>query len=129
MVLDTSAIAAILLDEPERASFTRCISWAPAKLLSVVNRVELSCVIEGRKGDAGRRDLEQLLNEAGIDIVAVDRSHADLACDAFRRFGKGRHPAALNIGDCFAYALAKATGEPLLYKGNDFGRTDITSAA
>lgn len=128
MVLDTSAVVAILFDEPERPNFNRHVSEDPIRLLSAVNRVELICVIEGRKRDAGRFALERFLAEAEIDIVAVDRSHADLACEAFRRFGKGRHSAALNIGDCFAYALAKVTGEPLLYKGNDIIRTDIASA-
>ncbi len=129
MVVDTSAIVAILFDEPERSSFNQRLSQSSVRLLSVVSRVELTCVVEGRKGIGGRADLERLLREAEIEIVAMDRSHADLACEAFRRFGKGRHPAALNIGDCFAYALAKATGEPLLYKGDDFARTDIASAA
>jgi ribonuclease VapC len=129
MVVDTSAIVAILFDEPERSHFNRRLSQSPTKLLSPVNRVELTCVVEGRKGAAGRSDLERLLADAEIDIVAIDSTHADLACEAFRRFGKGRHPAALNIGDCFAYALARATGEPLLYKGDDFARTDIASAA
>lgn len=129
MVIDTSAVVAILFDEPERLDFNRHISRSATRLLSPVNRVELTCVIEGRKGMAGRSDLERFIDEAGLEVVSIDGAHADLACEAFRRFGKGRHPAALNIGDCFAYALAKATGEPLLYKGDDFTRTDITSAA
>jgi ribonuclease VapC len=128
MVIDTSAIVAILFDEPERGEFNRHISEAPLKLVSAVNRVEVTCVVEGRKREAGRADLEMFLAESEIEVVAVDRSHADIACEAFRRFGKGRHPAALNIGDCFAYALAKTSGEPLLFKGGAFSRTDVTSA-
>lgn len=129
MVVDTSAVIAILFDEPERPDFNRHIVHSATRLLSPVNRVELTCVVEGRKGSAGRSGLERFLDEAGIEVVSIDGLHADLACEAFRRFGKGRHPAALNIGDCFAYALARATGEPLLYKGDDFSRTDIASVA
>jgi ribonuclease VapC len=93
-----------------------------------VTRVELSFVIEGRKGEPGRRDLERLLGSGGFDIVAVTRTQADLAIDAFRRYGKGRHKAGLNIGDCFTYALAAAGDHPLLFKGNDFIHTDIRPA-
>ncbi len=96
--------------------------------MSAVNRVELSLVIEGRKRDAGRIDIERLLREIPIEVAPVTAGQAELAIDAFRRFGKGRHRAALNIGDCFAYALAKSTGEPLLFKGRDFMHTDINPA-
>ena len=112
MVLDTSAIVAILGpggDEP-------------------VSRVECTCVIEGRKRDAGRAELELLLREAAIEIAPVTADQAEIACEAFRRFGRGRHAAGLNIGDTFAYALAKATGEPLLFKGDDFSKTDVDAA-
>ena len=129
MVLDTSAIVAILQDEPERPTFTRLIGTDPQPLMSAVTRVECTFVVEGRKREPGRKELELFLREAEVDVVAVTPEQADLACEAFRRFGKGRHPAALNIGDCFAYALAKAMREPLLYKGADFSRTDIASAA
>ena len=129
MVLDTSAIVAILQDEPERPTFTRLIGTDPQPLMSAVTRVECTFVMEGRKREPGRKELELFLREAEVDVVAVTPEQADLACEAFRRFGKGRHPAALNIGDCFAYALAKAIREPLLYKGSDFSRTDIASAA
>jgi ribonuclease VapC len=128
MVLDTSAVVAVLFDETERRAFNERIATAPVRLLSAVSRVELTCVVEGRKREQGRADLERFLAEAQIQLVDVNRSHVDLACEAFRRYGRGRHPAALNIGDCFAYALAKATGEPLLYSGDDFSRTDIASA-
>jgi ribonuclease VapC len=129
MVLDTSAIVAILQDEPERPTFTRLIGADPQPLMSAVTRVECTFVVEGRKREPGRKELELFLREAEVDVIAVTPEQADLACEAFRRFGKGRHPAALNIGDCFAYALAKAMREPLLYKGSDFSRTDIASAA
>ncbi|MFZ1413763.1 MAG: type II toxin-antitoxin system VapC family toxin [Defluviicoccus sp.] len=129
MVLDTSAILAILFDEPERAAFVRLIAADPVRLLSAASLVEVSLVIESRKGEGGRADLELFLAEAGIDVHSVTPAQAALACDAYRRFGKGRHPAGLNFGDIFAYALAKAMGEPLLFKGDDFARTDIARVA
>jgi ribonuclease VapC len=129
MVIDTSAIIAILEDEPERADFVRLIAADDVRLLSAVSRVECTCVIEGRKREAGRADLELFLREAAIEIAPVTPDQAEMACEVFRRFGRGRHPAGLNIGDVFAYALAKITGEPLLFKGDDFARTDIASAA
>jgi ribonuclease VapC len=129
MVLDTSAIVAILQDEPERPTFTRLIGTDPQPLMSAVTRVECTFVMEGRKREPGRKELELFLREAEVDVVAVTPEQADLTCEAFRRFGKGRHPAALNIGNCFAYAFAKAMREPLLYEGSDFSRTDIASAA
>jgi ribonuclease VapC len=129
MVIDTSAIIAILLDEPERHRFVRLVAADEIRLLSAVSRVECTCVVEGRRRDAGRAELELFLREAAIEIAPVTADHAGIACEAFRRFGRGRHRAGLNIGDTFAYALAKATGEPLLFKGDDFARTDIASAA
>jgi ribonuclease VapC len=129
MVIDTSAVVAILADEPERARFVQMIAADEVRLLSAVSRVECTCVIEGRKRTAGRAELDLFLREAAIEIAPVTADQAEIACDAFRRFGRGRHPADLNIGDTFAYALAKATGEPLLFKGDDFARTDIMSAA
>jgi ribonuclease VapC len=129
MVIDTSAIVAILFDEPERASFDRLIADAGVRLISAVGRVEAAFVVEGRKGEAGRERLDRFFRLTGAEIVAVSAEQADLAVEAFRRFGRGRHPARLNIGDCFAYALAKTTGEPLLFKGGDFNLTDIAAAA
>jgi ribonuclease VapC len=129
MVLDTSALVAILLNEPERLRFVRLIEDAAVRRLSAASRVETTFVIEGRKHEAGRADLELFLSEAEVEIVPVTIEHMGLACAAFRRYGKGRHPAALNFGETFAYALAKATGEPLLFKGDDFSKTDIPSAA
>jgi ribonuclease VapC len=129
MVLDTSAILAILLDESERAAFDRRIEHDPIRLVSAACRVEATFVIEGRKGEAGRERLERFFRITGARIMPVTPEQAEIACEAFRRYGKGRHPAGLNLGDVFAYALAKATGEPLLFKGDDFAGTDIASAA
>ena len=129
MVIDTSAIVAILENEPEGPSFVHLIAADEVRLLSAVSRVECTCVVEGRKRAAGRADLELLLREAAIEIAPVTADHVEIACEVFRRFGRGRHPAGLNIGATFAYALARATGEPLLFKGDDFARTDIARAA
>ena len=126
MVIDTSAILAILLGEPEGRTFSRLIVGDPIRLLSAANRVEASLVIESRKAEAGRIDLERFIDAAAIETVAVTAEQAEIACEAFRAYGRGRHPANLNFGDVFAYALAKATGEPLLFKGNDFSRTDLS---
>lgn len=127
MVIDTSALVAILLGEPERATFTRLIVADPVRLLSAANWIETSIVIESRKGEAGRSDLTRFLDAAAIEIVAVTSEQAETACEAFRRYGKGRHSASLNFGDVFAYALARTTGEPILFKGDDFSRTDLAS--
>jgi ribonuclease VapC len=128
MVVDTSALIAILLREPEAAAFEHALERDPVRLISAVTRVELSFVVEGRKGNPGRLDLERLLQAGSFDIAGVTPVQADIAIEAFRRFGKGRHRASLNIGDCFAYALAAATGQKLLFKGDDFVHTDIRSA-
>jgi ribonuclease VapC len=128
MVVDTSALVAVLLREPEADRFNQALVDAPVRLLSAVTRVELSFVIEGRKREAGRADLELLLQAGGFEVVSVTPKHAEAAIDAFRRYGKGRHPAGLNIGDCFSYALAAVTDQELLFKGNDFIHTDIRSA-
>ncbi len=128
MVIDTSAIAAILLDEPEHYTFDRLIDRDGIRLISAVTRVEATCVIEGRRGDPGRLHLDRFFQLTAAEIIGVTPEQAEIAAEAFRSFGKGRHPAALNIGDCFAYALAKSTGEPLLFKGNDFPQTDIVAA-
>lgn len=128
MVIDTSALVAILLDEPERRRFNELIESAPQRRISAATLVEISIVIESRYGAEGIRDLDLLLSTAMIDTVPVDTSQASAARQAFRCFGKGRHPAALNFGDCFSYALARVLDEPLLFKGEDFLRTDILSA-
>jgi len=128
MVIDTSALVAILLDEPERRAFNEKIEADPRRLLSAVTFVEAALVIEARVGEAGGRELDLFLHRAGVETVPVDADQAEIARRAFRRYGRGRHPAGLNFGDCFAYALVKTTGEPLLFKGDDFGRTDIVAA-
>jgi len=129
MVVDTSAILAILLDEPERRAFNEILEQADSKVMSIASFVEASIVIESRYGAAGLRDLELLLERAGIRLLPVDLEQGREACRAFGRFGKGHHPAGLNYGDCFSYALCHRLGEPLLFKGNDFPHTDVVAAA
>ena len=128
MVIDSSALAAILLAEPERRPFIEAIETADARLLSVANWLEISIVIEARYGAEGTRDLQRFIEYAGIEIIPVDLEQGRLARDAWVRFGKGRHRADLNYGDCFAYALAKQRGRALLFKGDDFSHTDIAAA-
>jgi ribonuclease VapC len=125
MVIDTSAIVAILFNEPERDIFDRLMAEDDVRLISAVTRAEAAFVIEGRTRDVGRARLDRFLAFPGIEIVAVTPAQAELAVETFRQYGKGRHRAALNIGDCFSYALAKSTGERLLFKGDDFVHTDI----
>jgi ribonuclease VapC len=129
MVLDTSALLAVLLNESEAPAFRLAIEADPVRLLSAANLVETSIVIEARVGEAGGRELDLLLHKAAIEVVAVGAEQADLARHAYRQFGKGRHAAGLNCGDCFAYALAQTTGEPLLFKGDDFSKTDVTTVS
>jgi ribonuclease VapC len=125
MVIDTSAVLAILQDEPERRAFNEAIEAADSRSLSVASFVELSIVIEARFGAEGVGHLDRLLERAGVKVVPVDLEQGRLARQAFSRFGKGRHEAGLNFGDCFSYALAQVLGEPLLFKGEDFSRTDV----
>jgi ribonuclease VapC len=125
MVIDSSALIAVLLSEASAALIARAIEHAPQRLFSAANLVEASIVIESRKGEAGGRELDLLLYRAAIEVVAVDQDQAEIARIAWRRFGKGRHPAGLNFGDCFAYALAKSRRLPLLFQGDDFLQTDI----
>ena len=128
MVIDTSVIVAIACNEPEATDFEQRIADDPVRLMSAATLVEAAMVIETRFGEAGAGELDLWLHKAAVEIVSVDVDQADLARRAWRRFRKGRHPAGLNYGDCFAYALAKFSGEPLLYKGNDFARTDLANA-
>jgi ribonuclease VapC len=128
MVVDTSALLAILEDEPERRNFNGAIEVADSRRMSAVTFVESSMVIESRFGAEGVRDLDRLIERAEVEIVPVDVEQARTAREAFARFGKGRHAAGLNFGDCFSYALARVLGEPLLFKGEDFGRTDVAPA-
>ena len=127
MVIDTSALLVILQDEPERRAFTEAIEAAEGRAMSAATFVESSIVTEARYGAEGLRDLDLLIAKAKIEIVPVDLEQADTARLAFSRFGRGRHPAALNYGDCFSYALAKVLASPLLYKGADFAQTDIAT--
>jgi ribonuclease VapC len=129
MVIDTSALLAILQDEPERRAFNEAIEAAASRAVSVASWVEVSMVIETRTGAEGLRDLDLFVDRARIEIVPVDVEQGKAARRAFSRFAKGRHPAGLNYGDCFAYALASHLGEPLLFKGEDFGKTDLTPAS
>jgi ribonuclease VapC len=128
VVLDTSALLAILFAEPEREELIRALAAVEDPVISAATLVESSIVMLARTGTAGVRDLDELLAAAAVRCVAVDSRQAQLARDAYARFGKGRAPAGLNLGDCFAYALARATGRPLLFKGADFGQTDIVAA-
>ena len=128
MVIDSSALLAILQDEPERRALVEAIESADRRCLSVVNLVEASIVLEARRGPTAARLLDTLVERAGIDVVGVDREQGELARRAFARFGKERHSAGLNFGDCFAYALAQAFGDSLLFKGGDFSQTDVTPA-
>lgn len=126
MVIDTSALLAILQDEPERRRFNEAIDAAETRALSVATFVEVSIVVETRRGADGLRDLDLFLAKAGVELIDLDVEQAQAARRAFSRFGRGRHPAGLNYGDCFSYALAQLRGEPLLFKGEDFSRTDVT---
>jgi len=125
MVIDTSALLAILRDEPERSSFSEALEMAEVRSISTASFVEISMIIESRYGADGVRDLDLLIAKALIALEAVDVDQAHLARQAFRQYGKGRHPAGLNFGDCFSYALARSRAEPLLFKGKDFPQTDI----
>jgi ribonuclease VapC len=129
MVLDTSALVAILLAEPERDRFLTELADADDPLISAATLVEASIVIQAKLGDEGVTDLDELLAAAAVRCVAVDVAQAVLARDAFARLGTGRAPAGLNFGDCFSYALAKAAGRPLLFKGADFRRTDVVAVS
>jgi ribonuclease VapC len=126
VIVDTSAIVAILYGEPERVRFATAIHEADICRISVANFVELSMVVESQLGPEAERQIEAFFRRTGIVIEPVTVEHGHLARQAFLDFGKGRHKAGLNFGDCFAYALAKATGEPLLFKGDDFARTDVS---
>jgi ribonuclease VapC len=129
VIIDTSAMVAILYREPEAAAFIQRIHDADSCRISVATWVELAMVVESQLGPDGMRQAEAFFRRAGITIEPVTVGHGELARQAFLDFGKGRHKAGLNYGDCFSYALAKATGEPLLFKGNDFALTDIVAAA
>ena len=128
MIVDSSAILAILFAEPDAAVFAKAISEADACKISAATFVEVAVVVEAQTKDRGSRQLDAFLRRAGFVIEPVTEEQAHLARQAYSDFGRGRHPASLNFGDCFSYALAKASGEALLFKGNDFSKTDIVSA-
>ena len=128
MIVDTSAILAVLFDESDADQFDDAIARAPLRRMSVANYVEATIVSEGRRSSETRTTLDAYLEESGIELEEVTLEQALAARRAWRRYGKGNAPASLNFGDCFAYALAEVTGEPLLYKGRDFALTDVESA-
>jgi ribonuclease VapC len=125
VVIDSSALGAILLGESERSHFVDLLAQTEVRLLSVANALETTIIVESRLGPIGGHDLEAFLRQAAIEIVPADFEQLSVAQQAWRKYGKGRHPARLNFGDCFAYALAKVSGEPLLAKGDDFKKTDL----
>jgi ribonuclease VapC len=125
MVIDSSAVMAILLREPEAAAFAAAIERADRRLISAVNA---GVIANTRRRDAGLAELDRFLFLAEIEVVPFEAHQVRRARDAYRLFGKGLHPAGLNLADCAAYALAKASGEPLLFKGRDFALTDVTPA-
>jgi ribonuclease VapC len=128
MIVDSSALVAILLKEPEALRLADAIAGSSVRWLPASCFLEASMLVLGRGGEEGVRDLDLLIARFRIEIVDFTESQARLARVAFKRYGKGRHPAQLNFGDCMAYALAAETGEELLFKGTDFGQTDITAA-
>ena len=125
MVIDSSVLVSILLAEPDRLPLELSIEADPIRLVSAVTKLEASMVLIGREGQDGRGRLDRLLARMAATIVSFDDHQSEIARDAFARFGKGRHRAGLNFGDCAAYALSKAEAEPLLFKGTDFGATDV----
>ncbi|MBB5738672.1 MULTISPECIES: type II toxin-antitoxin system VapC family toxin [Brevundimonas] len=127
MVIDTSVFVAIVLGEPEAPDFDDRIRAAETRMVSVATWVELTAVLSARLGMDARPVAARLHADYGLDLVPVDLAQMRIACEAMVRFGKGRHLARLNYGDCFAYALSRSTGEPLLFKGEDFGRTDVAA--
>ena len=128
MIVDTSAVMTILFSESGAERYDQAIAEAPRCRMSVVSFLEAAIVLESRSGAAVGHDLDAFLEEAGIELAAVTPEHAQAARRAWRRFGKGNHPAGLNFGDCFSYALAAVTDEPLLFKGRDFSLTDVEAA-
>lgn len=127
MVVDSSVLVAILLAEHDAPVYARAIEGAERRLISTVSMLEVSIVMARRKGQNGLDSLRDAVADAGIEAVAFTEAHRRAAQSAYERFGKGRHPARLNLGDCCAYALAKTLDQPLLFKGRDFARTDIAA--
>jgi ribonuclease VapC len=127
MVIDASALIAILLGEPEAKAFAETIAADSQRLVSVFSLLETGIVIEVKKGEPGGRELDRLIHRANMQVVPLDPGQAELAREAWRTFGKGRHPAGLNIGDCCSYALSKYSNQPLLFQGDDFSKTDVAA--
>ncbi|MGA3104026.1 MAG: type II toxin-antitoxin system VapC family toxin [Terriglobales bacterium] len=125
MVIDTSALVAIFLGEAEREPFLQHILAADTKLISAANLLETGIVLEARRGETAGREFDLFVVRANLEVVPVDADQTEIARSAWRKYGKGRHPACLNFGDCFAYALAKFSGQKLLAKGEDFRFTDL----
>ena len=128
MIIDSSAICAILFGETDTKRYEDAIAEADVRRISAGNLLEAAIVVESRTGPLGGDQLDALIERAGIEVVPISAEQATIARRAWRRFGKGRHAAGLNLGDCLAYALAESTREPLLFKGDDFARTDIEPA-
>lgn len=128
MVVDSSALSALLFGEEGSERFAAGLASPGRKYMSALNRLETAIVVEARKGEAGAKALSALLAHAGIEVLPFDSGQAEIALDAWRRYGKGRHPAGLNLGDCAAYALASTLNQALLFKGDDFTKTDIAEA-
>ena len=128
MIIDTSALFAIVNEEPDASLYERAIRDAPHPRMSLATYLEATIVVEGRLDEDKGRELEDLVKGEDIELVPVTLDQVEVAQKAWRDFGKGNHRAALNYGDCFAYALARTSGEPLLFKGNDFSQTDIPPA-
>jgi len=129
IVIDTSALAAVVFGESDAERFTAAMLASTGDCsISAATLVEAGIVVEARQGEAAAQDLRLLIEQIGAEVVPLDAAQATLAIAAWQRFGKGRHRAALNLGDCFSYALAKVSGAPLLYKGDDFTQTDVGQA-
>jgi ribonuclease VapC len=129
MIIDSSALIAILRGEPDASRFAAAIEAAETRRISTANYLEAAIIIDASRDPIASRRFDELVEEADIRIEAATEAHARIARAAYRDFGRGSgHPARLNFGDCFAYALAKASGEKLLFKGEDFAHTDIEAA-
>ena len=127
MVIDPSAIVAILFGEADAERLSAAIDADPIRLMSAASVLETSMVIESEQGEEGEREMDFLLLKIGVEIIAFNEEQLKVARYAFREYGKGRHAAGLNFGDCFSYALSRTSGEPLLFKGDDFTKTDVTA--
>lgn len=125
MVIDTSTVIAILFGEGDAERYSTAIDIDPTRLMSAASVLEACLVVERELGEEGNRELDLLLLKIGIETIAFNETQLQVARHAFRQYGKGRHPAGLNFGDCFSYALSRTSGEPLLFKGDDFSKTDV----